>query len=223
MELTPKMNRADRELGLMRELGLSSDEAAIILDLVAGGILSDADFHPRSFRGLVQRGILHPVVRSLGMHERWSDNPHIERVVLWYVWTGDLALLRWWSFRAAQPTFIRFLHPQTCPAYDSIQSFLAHPNDRVRQFIDQQCTDLDDRLMVWHVFQHFQATSQAMSLKTALSLTYPADEIQGPRAVAWLRPDYPAYERGHITAHVRNNQVVTIAPSQQFYRLMKFE
>lgn len=207
----------------MRELGLSSGEAAIILDLVINGVFLGEDIHLLSFHRLVERGIVSPNVRSLGLHERWSDHPHIERAVLWYVWTGDLALLRWWSFRAAQPTFIRFLHPQTCPAYDSIQSFLAHPNDRIRQFIDQQCTDLDYRLMVWHVFQHFQATSQAMSLKTALSLTYPADEIQGPRAVAWLRPDYPAYERGHITALVRNNQVVTIAPSQQFYRLMQFE
>ena len=215
------MHRADRELGLMRELGLSSGEAAMILDLLAKGRLSGADFHPRSFRGLVQRGIFHPVVRSLGMHERWSDHAHLERMVLWYVWTGDASLLRWWSFRASHPTFTRFLHPQTCLAYRSIQSFLAHPTNPARALIDQHCTDLESRLMAWLVFQHFHELGEPMPLKTALSLSFPSDEVHASRAEAWRKPGHAAYARGHILPQVQHGQVVTIAPSLGFYNPTK--
>ncbi len=102
-EMNPEIKRADIELGLIRILGLTTEEATLIVELAIEGEGWEGGDYDRAFKSLIRRNILHPAAETLGMHERWSDRGvrHMAQPVLWYVHTGNALLLEEW--KAQQP------------------------------------------------------------------------------------------------------------------------
>ena len=96
--MNPEIKRADIELGLIRILGLTTEEATLIVELAIDGEGWEGGDYDRAFKRLIRRNILHPAAEMLGMHERWSDPgvKHMARPILHYVHTGNALLLEEW-------------------------------------------------------------------------------------------------------------------------------
>lgn len=227
-----EFKRADRELGLIRSLGLTTAEATLVVELAMEGEGWEGGDYERAFKSLIGRNILHPMAEALGMHERWSDGAikHMVRPVLWYVYTGKPTLLEWWKERQPNPFLSRGLQrwqdfekdPLGDFAEDTIMHFLQFDDDCWQTKLEEMFGSLSDQIQVWLLLSSFVATGLPVSLHGLSRLAFPADEMCAPRAHAWRNPNHPIYHSGDVLiAEMEQNQVLAVKPSAGL--LDKFE
>lgn len=223
-QMHQEFKRAGIELGLIRHLGLTTEEATLIVELAMEGEGWEGGDYERAFKSLIGRNILHPVAETLGMHERWGDGSikHMVRPVLWYVYTGKTSLLEWWKEQQPNPFLSRGLKrwqalqkaPLEDHADETMMQFLQFNDNRWQMKIEEMFGSLSDQIQVWLLLSNFAATGLPVPLHGLSRLAFPAEEMCAPRAHAWRNPNHPIYKTGHVLiAEMKLNQVQSAKPS----------
>lgn len=215
-----QMSYAASELGLMRVLGLSSEEAALLSTLVEHGAPEVPDLYDRAYDRLIDRGILDPRVKTLGFHERWSDEPLMDPAIKWYILSADEALLRWWLQRQTAPFWTAGLErfqalsetPGACHFHATMKAYFwnkgpdGHP-------LDELFSDLSERLLAWLALTHHFVFGTSVESHRLMRLSFLLDACGTWPAQSLLQGAHPIFRPGGLEAKLGPDGAVRVAPT----------
>lgn len=216
------MSFAKSELGLMRVLGLSSEEAALLTTLVENGTPEVPELYARAYDRLIERGIIDASVKSRGLHERWSDGPLMNPAIKWYIISNEEGLLRWWMQRNPEPFWTAGLDrfkalaedPGGCHFYETMKEYLwrrgpeGHP-------LDAMFPDFTERLMVWLALSHHYAFGTSVEAHQLMRLSFLRDDCGTWQAQSLLQKSHPIYRKGGLEAQHTHQMPLRASPSAE--------
>lgn len=214
------MSFAASELGLIRVLGLSSEEAALLTTLVEHGVPEVPDLYNRAYDRLIDRGILDARVKTLGFHERWSDEPLMDPAIKWYIMSEDEALLRWWLQRQTSSFWTVGLErfqvltqaPGVCHFHETMKAYFWNKGHQGHP-LDELFPDLTERLLAWLSLSHHFVFGTSVESHRLMRLTFLLEGCGTWPAQSLLQGAHPIYRPGGLEAQRGLDGSVRVTPT----------